>query len=107
MPFTAAIRLAAAAPTMPIPMPIAATELAIAAPPAPDAPASFLPDVTLCAPAESFASAADSRSPRNFLTAPLIDAPSFFHGAQNASASETCASTTLVIVASQFFPSRS
>ena len=100
----AAISDAAAAPRMPTPMPIAAIELAIAAPP-PDSPT--LPAATVWAPAASFASAADWRSPRNFFAVAAMPAPSLRHGDQNASRSDTCASTTLVIVASQSLPSRS
>ena len=93
----AAISEAAAAPTMPIPMPIAAIELAIAAPPA------CVDSVPFWTESVAFA----CLSPMNFLTVPAMPSPIFFHGAQNASASETWFSTTLVMTASQSLPSRS
>ena len=93
----AAMSAAAAEPTIATPMPMAATELAIAAPPA----------CAFCVPASTFFCAAACLSPRNFLTAAAIPSPSLRQGAQKASASDTCASTTLVTTASQSLPSRS
>ena len=96
-PFTAEMTAAAAEPTMPIPMPIAATELAIAAPPACVDSVPFWTDSV----------ALDCLSLMNFFTMPAMLSPIFFHGAQNASSSETWFSTTLVMTASQSLPSRS
>ena len=94
---TTAISDAIAAPTMPIPMPIAATLDAIAAPDA----------WALCALVSTTFSDAFCLSPKNFFTIPLTPSPSLRHGAQNASTSETWFSTTFVMTASQSFPSRS
>ena len=49
----------------------------------------------------------DTMSEYFILTLDAIPSPSLRHGAQNASARETSASTTFVMVASQSLPSRS
>ena len=100
MPFTLAAIAATAVPIMPTPMPMAATELAIAAPPADPPAVAWAADST-------FFCAAACLSPRNFLTDAAMPSPSFRHGDQNASASDTWLSTTLVTTASQSLPSRS
>ena len=82
---------------MPMPMPIAATDEAIAAPPA------CMDSAPFCTSPVAFA----CRSPTSFFTSPETPSPIFFHGAQKASASETGFSTTRVITASQSLPSRS